>query len=174
MTAAFRLRWPDVRAKARWLTAAAFRDAALPYVAEVARRFAAISTPLARAEAIHAFVRDGLRYVRDLGGEEFADAAVVLRRGWGDCDDKTRVVVALIHAAERLAPVGLTARPVCFFPRPDVFSHIAAELRWPDSRLHPRATAAGWIRCETILAGCPLGAGTEAAQRDACGRVLYA
>lgn len=167
------LRFDGPHAKAAYLWHEAFRDASLPLVRRTAERFARIRDPYQRALAAHRFVRDAIRYVRDLGGEELADSEVILLRGFDDCDGKTRVLVAIITAAERLAPVGLRARPVPVFPEPDVFSHIAAELSWPGSSDHPRARD-GWVRSETILAGCPLGSGTEAAQRDDAGRVLYA
>lgn len=167
------LSWESLNDKAMFLRRESVRDASLPAVRLVAARFARILDPLARAEAIHRFVRDSIRYVRDLGGEEFADCAVILARGFDDCDGKARLVVALTLAAERLCPVGLFARIVPVFPSPDVFAHVAAAFRWTNSATHPRALD-GWVRSETILADCPLGAGTEAAKRDDAGRILFA
>lgn len=169
-----RLRFLGPQHKAAFLSSAGVADSHLPLVQRTAARFADIDAPYGRAEAIHTFGRDCIRYVRDLGGEEFADSEVILSRGFDDCDGKQRVVIALCTAAERMRPVGLEARAVCVFPFPDVFSHIAVELRWPKSTLHPRATCDGWVRSETILDDCPLGSGVEAARRDRRGRVIFA
>lgn len=159
--------------KARWMQGMAVLDSFTPAIREEALRFAKISDPLQRATAIHDHVRDRIRYMRDPGGiEQLDSASVALARGFGDCDAKARAVVALATAAEKLAPVGISAAVQPIFPNPDWFSHVAAALRWPGSNAHPLADASGWVRSETILAGVPLGHGSEAALR-ARGRVVY-
>lgn len=160
--------------KARWMQGNAVLDSFAAPVRSEAARFAAIKTPLARAEALHAFVRDNIRYMRDPGGiEQLGSASTALARRFGDCDDKARLVVALATAAEKLAPLGMEAALQPIFPRPDWFSHVAAALRWPGSKAHPLADHDGWVRAETILAGVPLGHGSEAALLDGK-RVRYA
>lgn len=172
MIRAVRLSFVGPHEKAAFMQRAAVADALHPLVVSVARRFAPFRGEQ-RAQHLHAFVRDGISYVRDNGGEELASAPVVLRRGYDDCDGKSRTLVALATACERLSPADVEARLVPVFPLPHVFSHVTAEFRWPNSWQHPRARD-GWVRSETILAGCPLGAGTEAAKRGPNGSILYA
>ncbi len=53
---------------------------------------------LSEAKAIHAFVRDKVRYVRDPNKvETLHTAEQILRQGQGDCDDKTILVCALLE-----------------------------------------------------------------------------
>lgn len=53
----------------------------------------------AEARAIHEFVRDRIRYVRDpVGVETIADPIKTLEIGQGDCDDKSILVAALLDA----------------------------------------------------------------------------
>src|SRR5580765_698551 len=102
--------------KARWLDAAASFDALRKGIQRVASRFTSEPRAEIRTRNIHRFVRDRIHYERDFQlsrnqpGEEFADSPTVLRRGYGDCDDKARLFVALMRAAELVRPLGTEAR----------------------------------------------------------------
>lgn len=49
--------------------------------------------------ALHAFVRDQIRYVKDIKGVETVQSPVqTLRLGAGDCDDKSVLVASLLEA----------------------------------------------------------------------------
>ena len=148
--------------KARWLDSASKGDADHVAVRRLAARFRSLP-PMRRAAALHQWVRDRIRYVRDPGREQFADATTVLQRRFDDCDGKARLFVALARAA------GLEARirPIM---HGDDFVHVQAEVRLAG---HPRADREGWVVCEFILRGVPLGSGIEAARRDDAGRLLY-
>lgn len=130
----------------------------------VARRGWATLAPIPRAEAIHGYARDAIRYQRDPNHrEELGDAGTVSGRGYDDCDGKARLFVACARAA------GLDARIRPVF-QSGVFTHVQAEVFLPE---HPRAMADGWVLAELILRGVPLGCGAEAARRDARGRYIY-
>lgn len=136
------VRFADAAEKAAWLDAAARLDARLPVTREIARRIVRPFGPAATARtyAIHRYVRDAIRYVSDPGCEEFSDSDLVLRRGFGDCDDKARAFVALCTS------VGLAARIVPVHRGP-AFVHVAAEVK-----LH-----GAWVYAELIIKGAELG-----------------
>lgn len=51
------------------------------------------------AERVHAFVRDQIRYTRDVAGvETLHTAPQILRQRQGDCDDKTVLIGSLLQA----------------------------------------------------------------------------
>lgn len=53
----------------------------------------------AEAARIHAFVRDEIRYIKDIAGVETLQTPVqTLRIGQGDCDDKSILVASLLQA----------------------------------------------------------------------------
>ncbi len=161
------LDFPTAGAKARYLDFWARLEAHATPIVELAQRFKHLPLPK-RAEAIFAYVRDSFGYQRDPGGvEELGDAGAILSRWWDDCDGKSRVMVALARAC------GLDARIVPVH-RGGAFSHVQAQVRWQGSERDPRADAEGWILCELILSGVPLGAGIEAMRRDARGAPVYA
>src|ERR1700682_355636 len=90
--------------KAHWLDAASSLDALRRGIQDVATRFTREPSAEIRTRNIHRFCRDKIHYERDFQvsrgapGEEFADSETVLRRGYGDCDDKARLFVALMRA----------------------------------------------------------------------------
>lgn len=147
----------------------------------VAAQFCRIKDPEARTRAIQRWVRDNIRYVYDfrvsqgMRGEEFADTQTCIDRGYGDCDDKSRVFVALVRAAERVTPLGPQARirPV-FRPHPLEFVHVQAEVRWWGSDTNPRAMPGGWLLAELILAGCEIGQNPDELPRGPNGQRLIA
>ncbi len=146
--------WED---KAAYLDGVAWDDARLPLTRDVARRCAlacSVNRPDLIAHQIFRFVRDVVRYMPDPASEEFSDSDAVLRQGYGDCDDKVRVFVALCRSVRieaRVAPV-LRRREGA----PD-FCHVQAEVRWPGSYQEPMAGPGGWIVAELILRDAELG-----------------
>jgi transglutaminase-like putative cysteine protease len=147
--------------KANYLDGAAWDDARAPLVRDVARRVAVPvnpNRPDLLAEAIFNYCQRAIRYVKDPASEEFSDAEQVLRDGFGDCDDKCRVFVALARSVgleARIRPV-LAPDPEDPAAGPD-FVHVQAECRYPGSYRHRRARLGGWLSCELILAACALG-----------------
>jgi hypothetical protein len=159
------LSFDSLESKAKWLDAAAGLDALRAEVQTQAKRFLAYGDAEARTRAIQRWVRDIVKYQYDfrvsqsLPGEEFADTASAIERGFGDCDDKARVFVALVRAAEMLKPLGVKVRirPVfAKMPTPQ-FVHVQAEVTWPRSELHENAMAGGWLLAELIVKGCEIG-----------------
>lgn len=85
-------------------------------------------------ERVHAFVRDSIRYVRDVAGVETLQTPLkTLELRAGDCDDKSTLIATL------LASIGYPTRFVAVGFAPGRFSHVFAEVR--------RGTA--WIALET-------------------------
>lgn len=173
--------WRTLAEKASWLDGGASLDALRRGTQRVAARFCNIPSGEARTRAIQRWVRDNIRYIYDWRmsqggrGEEFADAQSCIARGYGDCDDKARLFVALVRAAERETPLGVQARirPV-FRPYPLEFVHVQAEVRWWGSDTHPRAMPGGWLLCELILAYCEIGQNPDELPRGFNGERLIA
>jgi transglutaminase-like putative cysteine protease len=143
--------------KANWLDAMASLDARLPETRALARRFAmgkyADPNELgALARTFHRFVRDSIRYVRDPHAEEFTDSDAILLRGYGDCDDKARLFVALCRSAGIAARI----RP-CF--QGDEFVHVQAEvlLSSCDGAACFKENECQWCISELIVKGLEIG-----------------
>lgn len=85
--------------------------------------------------ALHAFVRDGIRYVHDITDVETVHTPeAVLELGQGDCDDKCVLLASLLES------IGHPTRYVAVgFETPDSFEHVYVETRIGDS----------WIGAET-------------------------
>jgi transglutaminase-like putative cysteine protease len=119
----------DVYEKAAYMQEGALRDARAPLVIAAASRFRAILDPWRRARAVLHFCQYCIEYVRDPGpGVEVLDSAEVgLIRGFGDCDLKARLCVALMLAC------GLHAEIEPVFVE-DTFPHVRARVylegRW--------------------------------------------
>lgn len=108
------------REKAGYMLDRSIADARLPAVQHWANIFR--QRPVdERPGAIYRFVQWSIDYVRDPGQEVLEDAATVLLRGYGDCDAKSRLFVALCLASG-IAARGLPVRV------DDGFPHIAAEV----------------------------------------------
>ena len=112
--------------KARYMANGSARDVYSPEV----QRWAAVFNRVPmndRPAAILKFCQYAIDYVRDPKREVLEDASVTLCRGFGDCDAKTRVFVALCRAC------GIRAREKPVRPDQD-FPHIFAEVffrgRW--------------------------------------------
>lgn len=91
---------------------------------------------IGEVKALHAFVRDGIRYTHDIRGVETVQTPrATLEIGGGDCDDKSLLLAALLES------IGKPARFVaiqCGGPR---FSHVLVETR---------VGKGGWMPLETI------------------------
>lgn len=77
------------------------------------------------------FVRDQIRYVRDINGVEVLQTpAVTLKVGGGDCDDKSILLAAM------LTSIGHRVQFIAVSFMPDVFSHVWVRTniggRWVD------------------------------------------
>jgi len=171
------LGWRTLDDKAHWLDGAASLDALRRGTERVAARFCRMPSAEARTRAIQRWVRDNIRYVYDyrisegMRGEEFADAETCITRGYGDCDDKSRLFVALVRAAERVRPMGVRARirPVFRVHPLWEFVHVQAEVLWWGSSLHPAAMPGGWLLAELILEGCEIGQNPDELPRGPLG-----
>ncbi len=74
---------------------------------------------------LHGYVRDSIRYLRDIRGvETIQTPTVTLQNGFGDCDDKTTLLASLLESIghpTRLVAVG--------FQNPDLYQHVYVETR---------------------------------------------
>lgn len=83
---------------------------------------------------IHAYVRDRIRYVRDvLEVETLQTPLATVELGQGDCDDKAALVATLLES------IGFRSRFVAIGQRAGKFSHVYAEVRM----------GTAWIALET-------------------------
>lgn len=85
-------------------------------------------------EAIHAFVQNKVRYVRDVAGVETVQTPeATLKMGAGDCDDKSVLAAALLES------IGHPTRFVAVGFKPDDFVHV-----YPETRI-----GTSWVSVET-------------------------
>ena len=139
--------WGEVSQSLLALWKEDFRDPALVQAAKEIS--AACNTPAERAERAFRLVQDDIRHVEmNIAPCEQLPAApgTVLRRRFGDCKDKSSLLLHLLRM------LGISARPVLvntalgktieqMLPAPDVFNHvlvefaIANERRWVDASL---------------------------------------
>jgi len=125
------------------------RDSVHPEIRLLAQDLTHDSLPYdqaAEAEALQAFVRDNIRYVRDVNGVETVQSPrLTLRTGSGDCDDKTGLLASLLYS------IGFPVRYVLAAtnPRqPTQFTHI-----YPEAAIRNL----GWVPLETIIPGAGFG-----------------
>lgn len=79
---------------------------------------------LAEVQAIHRFVRDGVRYVKDIRGVETLQTPIqTLRLGCGDCDDKSILAASLLEA------IGHPTRFKAVGQEAGRFSHVYPETK---------------------------------------------
>lgn len=72
--------------------------------------------------ALHRFVRDEIRYVKDIDGvETLHDAERILKYGAGDCDDKSILLASLLEA------IGHRTRLVAVALKPGRYCHVFVE-----------------------------------------------
>ena len=144
--------FPGREAKARYMVEAAARDASDPAVVSWARQFMKLA-PERRGAAILRFCQLAVRYQRDPawydrsgnrhGIEVLDSSAVVLFRGYGDCDAKTRLLLALCQVC------GVPARLAPVFKGVDGFPHVRAEIL--DERM------GRWLVADPSIANSSLG-----------------
>lgn len=107
---------------------------------------------LAEVRAVFEFVRDHVRYVRDVRGvETLQTPAATLEIEAGDCDDKSTLLAALLESIghpTRFVAVGFTS--------PGQYSHVYVETRVGDRWLPLDATVStatvGWAPPRRALA----------------------
>jgi transglutaminase-like putative cysteine protease/tetratricopeptide (TPR) repeat protein len=127
--------WHEV---AQWATGLFPPGAELPpELQPLVERWRALPTPEERAAAALRYVQEEIRYFSVSMGESshrpYPPAQVVLRR-YGDCKDKSYLLVTLLRALGIQADpvlVALTAprTPTRLLPNPDVFDHVVAQVR---------------------------------------------
>lgn len=92
-------------------------------------------------KAVHAFVRDRVRYTLDPVEIEYLQSpAELLKSRQGDCDDKTILVCAL------LGVVGHQTKMIATGPKRNAYSHVFAQVR-DRTVLNPKDPAA-WVDLE--------------------------
>jgi len=85
-------------------------------------------------KAVHKFVRDKIRYVKDIRGiETIQIPEVTLQLKSGDCDDKSILVASLLET------IGHPVRFVAIGFKPDDFVHV-----YPETRIGTK-----WVSVET-------------------------
>lgn len=90
----------------------------------------------AEIKALHEFVRDDIRYLRDpVNLERVATPETTLETGQGDCDDKATLLAALLES------IGHPARFVAVALDHGPFSHVLVETQ----------AAHNWVPLETII-----------------------
>ena len=98
---------------------------------------------LGEIKALHRFVRDEIRYVRDIDGVETLQTPVkTLEFAQGDCDDKATLLAAL------LLSIGHSARFMAIGKTPGKLSHVYVETLYGLHRWVPLETTepveVGW------------------------------
>ena len=89
---------------------------------------------IGEVSTIHNFVKDNVRYLRDINGVETLHfPTTVLEKGSGDCDDQSVLVASLLES------IGHPTRFTVIGPRTNKYSHVFAETRIGDK----------WISVET-------------------------
>lgn len=92
--------------------------------------------------ALHQFVRDDIRYLRDpVNLERVATPEMTLEIGQGDCDDKATLLAALLDS------IGHPARYVALAFNGDGFSHVLVETKVRNTG----NDRSDWMPLETIL-----------------------
>lgn len=102
----------------------------------------------AEIRALHEFVRDEIRYLRDpVNMERVATPEMTLEIGQGDCDDKATLLAAMLDS------IGHPARFVALAFNGDGFSHVLVETKVRNTG----NDRADWMPLETILPGKEMG-----------------
>jgi transglutaminase-like putative cysteine protease len=112
----------------------AVRDKALSLVSTLTQK-----DWLGEVRAIHQYVRDDIRYVKDINGvETLATPAQTMQIGQGDCDDKALLTAALLET------LGHPARFVAVGRELGQFEHVLVE-----TKLSFKGGASHWVSVET-------------------------
>lgn len=102
------------------------------------------------AEAIHNYVRDNIRYIKDVVGQEtlsYPEETLFNSRA-GDCDDMVILEIAL------LGSIGIRAYPVVIGLFPNHYSHVYLQLEIPPGK---HRYAGMTIAADPIMREWPLG-----------------
>lgn len=140
--------WNEV---ARWATGLFPEPKTTPALAALVKQFNAEATPAARAAAALRWVQNEVRYFSVSIGENShkpQDPNVVIKRRYGDCKDKTYLLVTLLRA------MGITAHPLLVSaqaPRlpgrmmasPTLFDHVIVQLQVDRKTYHVDPTRTG-------------------------------
>lgn len=79
---------------------------------------------IAEIKALHSFVRDKIRYLKDINGVETVHTAdAVLTLGAGDCDDKSVLLASMLES------IGHQTRFVAVGFQPGRFSHVFVQTK---------------------------------------------
>ena len=79
---------------------------------------------MGEVRALHSFVRDNIRYVRDINGVETVQTPLrTLENEAGDCDDKSLLVATLLET------IGFPTRFVAMAFSPGKYSHVLPEVK---------------------------------------------
>lgn len=93
---------PGIRETLRVMSSVVKRYKVSPHVRELALKLTRDLPPkkwLSEATRIHNFVRDKIRYIKDVRGVETIQTPVqTLRIGQGDCDDKSVLIASLLES----------------------------------------------------------------------------
>lgn len=143
--------FPDWASVARWASSLFPPVAGNPAVKAQADQFRKHATPSARAAAALHWVQDEIRYFSVSIGENSHKPqapSTVLKRRYGDCKDKSYLLVSL------LAELGIEARPVLLSanaprlpakvgPSPGTFDHVIVEILIDGKRYYVDPTRTG-------------------------------
>lgn len=143
--------FPDWASVARWASGLFPPTAGSPALKALADQFRSQATPAARAAAALNWVQDEIRYFSVAIGENSHKPqapATVLQRRYGDCKDKSYLLIAL------LGELGIKARPVLLSasapqtpakggPSPGWFDHVIVELQVDGKPYYVDPTASG-------------------------------
>lgn len=89
---------------------------------------------IGEVKSLHEFVRDEIRYVRDINGVETVQTPeVTLEIGQGDCDDQSVLLASMLES------IGHPTRFVAIGFKPFHYSHVMAETKIGDK----------WVSVET-------------------------
>jgi Transglutaminase-like superfamily len=104
-------------------------------------------------KAMHAFVRDAIRYTEDIAGvETLQTPRATLELGVGDCDDKSTLLASLLEAINRK-----TRFVAVGFSEGGGHSHVLVEVR--------AGKSGRWVPLETIKP-VPAGWGPKGVKRE--------
>lgn len=97
---------------------------------------------ISEIKKLHAFVRDEIRYVKDIRGvETLHTPARILEQQYGDCDDKSVLLASLLES------IGHPTRFVAIGFRPGNYSHVYVETKVGEKWLSLETTedvGVGW------------------------------
>jgi TPR repeat protein/transglutaminase-like putative cysteine protease len=140
--------WRDV---AQWASGVFPRVPAGPATAVLVRKFAEQGDSLARASAALHWVQDEIRYFSVSMGENShrpQPPEVVLKRRYGDCKDKSYLLVSLLRdLGIQATPVLVSAQapqlPGKVLPTPMQFDHVVVQIDIDGQRYHVDPTRSG-------------------------------